>query len=64
MDFFAKAFEKPKDSSEHRMLKEAFFLVGPHIECRYYLEMLLGRNEFRRSSDEFLDDLTEFITSQ
>lgn len=64
MDHFAEAFEKAKDTFEHRGLLDAFSLVGPEIECRYRLGVLLGRNEFRRSREEFLDDLTAFVVSQ
>jgi hypothetical protein len=64
MNSLAEAFESPKDSPEHRRLREDSWLVGPEMECRYYLGMLSGRNEFRRSRDEFLDDLADFVASR
>jgi hypothetical protein len=64
MDRIADAFDKPYDSPEHRMLRENAWLVGPEFQCRYLLGMLLGRNEFRITQDEFLNDLTEYITSR
>ena len=64
MDYLADAFDKPYDSPEHRMLREESWLAGPEVECRYYLGMLLGRNEFRRSPEEFLDELAEFVVSK
>ena len=64
MDNCAKAFDKPYDSPEHRMLREEAWLVGPEHQCRYLLGMLLSQNEFRKSRDQFLDDLTKYITSR
>jgi hypothetical protein len=60
----AEAFDAPKDSPDHLGLRDQAGLGGRHIECRYYLGMLIGRNEFRQPSEEFLDDLTEFVVSR
>ncbi|MEN6451795.1 MAG: hypothetical protein ABFC96_14995 [Thermoguttaceae bacterium] len=61
IDSLAKSFDLPMDSPEHRALRENAWLGGDYVECRYYLGALIGKNEFRTSEDEFLDDLSEFI---
>jgi hypothetical protein len=64
MDNLAEAFDRPVDSPEHRILQDEVWLGGLYVECRYYLGMLTGRNEFRATINEFLDHLTDYVTAK
>jgi hypothetical protein len=52
---FSESLAKPKDSPQHRRLREDLWLVGPAHACRYYLSVITGEDLFAVTEQEFLD---------
>jgi hypothetical protein len=60
-NIFSEYLALPKDSPKHRQFREELWLGTPCHACRYYLSMLLHRDFFAVSDDEFLTALQEYV---
>jgi hypothetical protein len=57
----------PSDSEEHRVFREEICelgLLGSEGACKYYLSIITGIDQFALWSDEFLNNLRDFVNSQ
>jgi hypothetical protein len=61
MDDFARAFDAPPTSRDHRNLADSAWLGGFLVSVRYYLGRLLNRNLFRESDAVVESRIIAFI---
>jgi hypothetical protein len=54
----------PKDSPEHKRLRDELWLGGPDHACRYYMSILLGRDFFVLSHNELLKAVQEYVVAK
>jgi len=52
------------EPSKLRELERECIIVGGDMRSRYYLSVLLGQDEFRRTDKEFLDDLRDYFVQR
>ncbi len=60
---FSEYLALPKDSPQHRQLREELWLGGSEHACRYYLSIVLGRDFFTVPSDGFLKAAQEYVVA-
>ena len=61
---FSEYLALPKDSPQHRQLREELWLVGPEHACRYYLSIILGRDFFAVPDAKFLKAVQEYVVAK
>lgn len=61
---FSEYLALPKDSPQHRQLRDELCLGGEEHACRYYLSIVLGRDFFAVSNDEFLKAVQEYVVAK
>jgi hypothetical protein len=61
---FSEYLALPKDSPQHKQFRKELWLGGTGPACRYYLSILLGRDFFAVSSDEFLKAIREYVSAK
>ncbi len=61
---FSECLALPKNSPQHIRLREELWLGGASHACRYYLSIILGRELFATSDDEFLKAAQEYIVAK
>jgi hypothetical protein len=61
---FSEYLAMPKDSPQHRQLRDELWLGGEEHACRYYLSILMGRDFFAVSNDEFLKTVLEYVVAK
>jgi len=61
---FSKYLALPKDHPQHRQFREDLWLGGPEVGCRYYLSMILKRDFFAASVEDFVKALQEYVVAR
>ncbi|MFO0788753.1 MAG: hypothetical protein U0805_04795 [Pirellulales bacterium] len=61
MDAFARAFDAPIDSREHRDLEENGWFAGTPVTLRFYFGRLIQENLFRATDDEVVRKFVGYI---
>lgn len=61
---FSKYLALPKDHPQHRQFREELWLGGSEVACRYYLSMILKRDFFVASADDFVKSLQEYVVAK
>jgi hypothetical protein len=63
-NIFSEYLALPKDSPQHRQLRGESWLGGASHACRYYLSIIVGRDLFAASDQEFLTAVQEYVISR
>ena len=61
---FSESLALPKESPQHRQLREELWLGGADHACRYYLSIILRRDLFAVPSGEFLKAAQEYVVAR
>jgi hypothetical protein len=61
---FSEYLALPKDSPQHKELREELWLGGHEHACRYYLSIILGHDFFVVSGDDFLKAAQEYVVAK
>ena len=63
-NIFSEYLALPKDHPKHRQFREELWLGGEEHACRYYLSIILGRDFYAVSNDEFLKAVQEYMVAR
>jgi hypothetical protein len=61
---FSEYLALPKNSPQHQLLREQLWLGGVMHECQYYLSVLLERDFFACSTEEFLKEVRLYLSQK
>ena len=61
LEAYARAFDTPPTSDEHRRWFECVWVAGKWVAVRYYLGRLIGRNLFREADADVSAALVAFV---